>query len=103
MTAEPGENPSLRFYSVGWMGFPSPPSVLSVPFRGIASGLKLTCTPVSVSAGFVKKLFGNGSRHIVLSRGSQKGSSAPGPSESSDGVGLGEAVAEGDPDGSGPG
>src|SRR5688572_19233158 len=99
MTADPGENPSLRFHSVGSIGLPSPPSVFSVPFRGMASGLKLTWTPVSVSAGFVKKLFGKGKRHMLLSSGSQYGSSRLGAASPSDGegdgVGLGSSVGVG--------
>ena len=71
-TGEPGENPSLRFHSVGSTGLPSPPSVTSAPLRGIAAGLKLTLRPVSVVASAtVKKSLGNGSRHAAGSIGSQ--------------------------------
>ena len=66
MTMEPGENPSLRFHSVGSIGLPSPPSVTSAPVRGIAARLKLTLRPVSVfGSAIVKKSFGKGSRHAA--------------------------------------
>ena len=60
----PGENPSLRFHSVGSTGAPA-------TLRGVASGEMSTRRPVGVVASrAVNWSLGNGSRHNRVSRSS---------------------------------